>query len=121
VIHKLEGSNNCTEQDHRIAATAIQTKEVHGSKKVHLMFPDGVTCKSNHHNNKNGKLKNNFRLLTPIIEKKANPKDNIIQTVPCLFWEVTSDGESCHLKRQTSDDDDHDFKKAQKHLSNLRI
>jgi hypothetical protein len=122
-LHMLEEPTNCvpTEQAHKIAATDIQTREIRKNKQVHLMFPDGITCKLDHFNNKNGKLKNNFRLLKVIVEKKADPANNIIQLIPFIFWKVTIDGESRHLERQTSDDDDDDFEKAQTRMSNMRI
>jgi hypothetical protein len=122
-IHNLEGNDNCvpTEQAHKITATGIQTNEVRGTKQVHFMFPDGVTCKSDHYNTKNGRLKNNFRLLSSIVEKKPKPVDNIVQLVPYIFWKVTIDGEARNLESQTSDNDEDDLENAKTRMSNMKI
>jgi len=123
-IHLLEGDKDCvpTQQAHSIAATNIQTKEARQDKQVHLMFPAGIICKLDHFNGKkNRKLKNNFRMIETIVEKRKSPDKDRVQLTPFIVWKLTIDGEARHLEQQASDDSDDDWDAASKRMSSMQV
>jgi hypothetical protein len=117
-MHRNDKSNprgvHCgkTEQNHQVAATSLQARDERRLQRVHLTFPDGITCKA--FNNGDGRkamlLKNMFQFVETKIGEKIddNGRDKIDITweAPHVFWVLTVEREARHLKKQDEDDDD---------------
>jgi hypothetical protein len=104
-IHQMDRSDMCipSKRAHQVIATDIKSKEARQTKKSLYFFPAGMRCKTNHFSNTVSKLKNNFRLMDVVLMKDAAGKE-VKQLVSFIFWKVTINQESRHLKRQNSDD-----------------
>jgi hypothetical protein len=121
-IHALEGNDVCqpTKQTHQVAANNIFSKAVRQNKQVNFMFPDGITCSADNFNNqKNGKLKNQFRVLDVLVLAAAGGRPAIKETIPFIFWKITIENEARHLERQQSEDSDDDYAKARERMENM--